>query len=46
MLNLKKCIFYMPYGIFLGHVVCKHRLMVDPVNIVVIVNLEAPRNLK
>lgn len=36
MLNLKKCIFYVPYRI----------LMVDPVKIIVIVNLESPRNVK
>jgi len=46
MLNLKKCIFYVLFEISLGHVVCKQRLMVDPVKIVVIVNLEAPRNIK
>ena len=45
-LNLKKCLFYAPFGILLGHVVCKQGLMVDPKKIVVIVNLEAPRNVK
>jgi len=45
-LNFKKCIFCVPFGILLGHVVCKQGLMVDPTNIVVIVNLEAPRNVK
>jgi len=45
-LNLKKCIFCVPFGIFLGHVICKHGLMVDPAKIIVIVNLEAPRNVK
>lgn len=29
-LNLKKCIFCVPCGILLGHVVCKQGLMVDP----------------
>ena len=46
MLNLKKCVFCVPFGIFIGHVVCKQRLMVDPMKIVVIVSLEAPRNVK
>lgn len=46
MLNLNKCIFYVPFGILLGHVVWKQGLMVDPTNIVVIVNLEAPMNVK
>ncbi len=45
-LNLKKCIFYVPFGILLGHVVCKKGLMVDPANIVAIVTMEAPRNVK
>lgn len=45
-LNLKKCILCVPFGILLGHVVCKQGFMVDPAKIVVIVNLEAPRNLK
>lgn len=45
-LNLKKCIFCVPFWIFLGHVVCKKGLMVDPTNIVVIVNLEAHRKIK
>lgn len=46
MLNLKKCIFYVPFGIFLNHVVCKQGLMLDPMKIAIIVNLEAPRNVK
>lgn len=46
MLNLKKCLFYLPFGILLGHVVCKQGLMVDPTKIVVIINLEAPRSVK
>jgi len=38
-LNIKKCIFYVPFDISLGHVVCKQGLLVDPMNIVVIVDL-------
>eukprot|EP00253_Pinus_taeda_P036473 PITA_36473 len=45
-LNLKKCIFCVPFVILLGHVVCKQGLMVDPSNIVVTMKLEAPRNIK
>jgi len=45
-LNLKKFLFYVPFGILLGHVVCKKGLMVDPAKITVIVNLEAPRSVK
>ena len=36
-LNLKKCIFCAPFGILLGHIVCKQGLMVDPVKIAIIV---------
>lgn len=32
-LNLMKCIFCVPYGILLDHVVCKKGLMVDPVKV-------------
>ena len=45
-LSLKKCIFYVPFGIILSHVVCKHGLKVDLAKITVIVNLESPRNVK
>jgi len=38
-LNLKKCLFCVPLGTMLGHVVCRQRLMVDPVKIAVIPNL-------
>ena len=40
-LNLKKCIFCAPFGIILGHVVCKQGILVYPVDIVVIVDLQA-----
>ena len=38
--------FCVPFGNLLGHVVCKQGMMVDPVKIVVILNLEAPRSVK
>jgi hypothetical protein len=44
-LNIKKCIFNAPFGIFLGHVVCKQGLLVDPAKIVVIVNLPPPKSV-
>lgn len=46
MLNLKKCLLCAPFGILLGHVVCRQGLMVDPEKITVIINLEAPRSVK
>jgi hypothetical protein len=42
-LNIKKCIFGTPFGILLGHIVCKEGLLVDPANIAVIVNLAPPK---
>jgi uncharacterized membrane protein len=45
-LNLKKCIFCVPFGVLLGHVVCRQGLMVDPAKIVIIVNLPPPASVK
>jgi hypothetical protein len=42
-LNIKKCIFGTPFGILLGHIVCKQGLLVDLAKITVIVNLPAPK---
>jgi hypothetical protein len=44
-LNINKYILNSPFGIFLGHVVCKHGLLVDPAKIVVIVNLSPPKSM-
>ena len=45
-LNLKKCIFCVPFGVLLGHIVCRKRLMVDPTKISIIVNLPPPNSVK
>ena len=45
-LNLKKCVFCVPFVILLGHVVCKQGLMVDPTKIAIIVNLPPPASVK
>lgn len=45
-LNLKKCIFGVPFGILLGHIVCRQGLMVDLVKIPIIVNLAPPGSAK
>jgi hypothetical protein len=45
-LNIKKCISSVPFWIFLGHVVFKHGLLVDPAKIVVIVNLPTPKSVR
>jgi hypothetical protein len=44
-LNIKKCIFSTPFGILLGHIVCKQGLIVDHENIVVIVSLPPPKSV-
>jgi len=45
-LNLNKCIFFSPFGVLLGHIVCKQGLLVDPSKIVIIVNLPLPTSVK
>ena len=45
-LNLKKCIFVIPFGTLLGHVVCKQGVCVDPTKVVVIVHMRAPKTVK
>ena len=45
-LNLKKCIFNVPYEILLGHVDYKKGLTVDVAKIVVIINLEPLKTVK
>lgn len=45
-LNLKKCLFCVPFGTLLGHVVCRQGLMVDPTKITVILNLETLKSVK
>jgi hypothetical protein len=44
-LNIKKCIFGTPFGILLGHIVCKQGLQVDPTKIAVIVNLPTSKSV-
>jgi hypothetical protein len=43
--NIKKCIFGTPFGIFLGHIVCKQGLLADPAKIAVIVNLPPQKSM-
>jgi hypothetical protein len=42
-LNINKCIFGTPFGILLGHIVCKQVLLVDPAKIALIINLPPPK---
>lgn len=45
MLDLKRCIFCVHFGIFVRNVVCEQGLIVDAVKIVFTVNLESPSNV-
>jgi hypothetical protein len=45
-LNLKNCIFFSPFGVLLGHIVCKQGLLVDPSKIAIIVDLPPPTSVK
>jgi hypothetical protein len=45
-LNFKKCIFFSPFGVLLGHIVCKQGLLVDPSKIAIIVDLPPPTSVK
>jgi hypothetical protein len=44
-LNIKKFIFGTPFGILLGHIMCKQGILVDPAKIGVIVNLLPPKSV-
>jgi hypothetical protein len=45
-LNLKKCILFSPFGVLLGHIVCKQGLLVDPSKIAIIVDLPPPTSVR
>ena len=44
--NLKKCIFCAPFGILLGHFVCKEGMLMDPTNIAIILDLPPSNSVK
>jgi hypothetical protein len=45
-LSLNKCIFLAPFGILLGHVVCKQGLLVDLAKITTIMELAPPTSIR
>jgi hypothetical protein len=45
-LNLRKCIFCVPHGNLLGHIVCREGVLVDPAKVVVILNMSPPTSAK
>jgi len=44
--TLEEILFCVALGIFLGHVVCRQGLIVDPAKVEVTINLEMPRSVK
>jgi hypothetical protein len=38
-LNLIKCIFCVPHGNLLGHIVCREGVLLDPAKVAVILNI-------
>jgi hypothetical protein len=45
-MNFNKCIFISPFGVLLGHIVCKQVLLVDPSKISIIVDLPPPTSVR
>jgi hypothetical protein len=45
-MNLKKCILFSPFGVLLGHIVCKQGLLVDPSKIAIISDLPHPTSVR
>ena len=43
--ELKKCILCAPFGMLLGHIVCKKGLLVDLMKIAVILSFRPPKNM-
>ena len=41
-LNSKKCIFCAPFGVLLGHVICRDSILVDPTEVAIILDLPPP----
>ena len=44
-LNSKKCILCAPFGVLLGHVVCRDCILVDPAKIAIILDLPPPTSV-
>ena len=41
-INLEKCIFCVPHGNVLGHIICREGFLVDPTKIAFILNIPPP----
>jgi hypothetical protein len=44
--ELEECIFFSPFGVLLGHIVCKKGLLLDPSKIAIIVDLPPPTSVR
>jgi hypothetical protein len=45
-LNLKKRVLFSPFGVLLGHILCKQGLLVEPSKISIIVDIPPPMPVK
>ena len=45
MLNFKKCIFCAPFGVLLGHVVCRDGILLDPTKVLIVLDLPPPTSI-
>ena len=45
-LNLKKCIFFPPFQIPLGHVIFRYKIRMDPAKVMIIIDLPPPSIVK
>ena len=39
---MRKCIFCAPFGVLLGHVLCRNMILVDPIKVAIILDLPPP----
>ena len=44
-LNMRKCIFYAPFGVLLGQLVCCNGILVDPMKVAIILDLPLPTSI-
>ena len=45
-LNLKKCIFVVPFGALIGHIIYKDGVCVDATKVTIIMNMSSPTSVK
>ena len=45
MLNFNKCIFCAPFGVLLGHVVCRDGILLNPTKVLIVLELPPPTSV-